>query len=114
MNTGVVLDVAEMCWNTYGCLMRNSNEEYTTMIAFIDLLEVKMPLKITVRDSNEAFGLKMEVDRHGLRPDAGYTWRYTPAVNDYFGATVLTPATVEFEFQDPQWATYFQLRWGAQ
>ena len=39
-----------------------------------------MLLKMTVKDSSEAFGLKMEVDRHGLRPNAGYTWRYTPAV----------------------------------
>lgn len=71
-----------------------------------------MTLKIIVKDSSEAFGLKMEVDRHGLRPGAGYTWRYTPAVNDYFGAEQLIPPTVEFEFDDTKWATYFQLRWG--
>ena len=71
-----------------------------------------MQLRMTVKDSGEAFGLKMEVDRHGLRPGAGYTWRYTPAVNDYFGAEQLTPPTVEFEFDDAKWATYFQLRWG--
>lgn len=72
-----------------------------------------MTLKITVKDSNEAFGLKMEVDRHGLRPDAGYTWRYTPKVLDWIGAEVIIPPTVVFEFDDPKWATYFQLRWGA-
>jgi hypothetical protein len=73
-----------------------------------------MTLKITVKDSAEAFGLKMEVDRHGLRPGAGYTWRYTPAVRDYFGdiAEEEDVARVEFEFDDAKWATYFQLRWG--
>lgn len=70
-----------------------------------------MTLKITVKDSGEAFGLKMQVDQHGLRPGAGYTWRYTPAVNNWLGDAVLTPATVEFEFVDPKWATYFRLQW---
>jgi hypothetical protein len=73
-----------------------------------------MTLKVVVKDSAEAFGLKMEVDRHGLRPGAGYTWRYTPAVRDYFGdiAEEEDVARVVFEFDDAKWATYFQLRWG--
>lgn len=72
-----------------------------------------MGLKIIVKDSNEAFGLKMQVDQHGLRPGAGYTWRYIPAVRDYFGqiAEEDDVARVEFEFDDDKWATYFQLRW---
>lgn len=69
-----------------------------------------MGLKIIVKDSNEAFGLKMQVDQHGLRPYNGYTWQYTPAVRDYFGG-VEEVATVEFDFEDPKWATYFQLQW---
>lgn len=70
-----------------------------------------MTLKITVKDSNEAFGLKMEVDRLGIRPDAGYTWRYTPRIDNWLGDETIMPATVEFEFADPKWETYFQLRW---
>lgn len=70
-----------------------------------------MGLKITVKDSVEAFGLKMEIDRHGLRPGAGYTWRYTPA--DYFGDIADDPDVniVEFEFDNDKWATCFQLKW---
>ena len=71
-----------------------------------------MPLKIVVKNSSEAFTYKDQVTDQGLYIEHDYTWRYTPAVNDYFGATVLTPATVEFEFDDAKWATYFQLRWG--
>ena len=53
-----------------------------------------------------------QVQAQGLSVNGDYAWRYTPAVNDYFGAEVLTPATVEFDFQDKRWETYFQLRWG--
>lgn len=73
-----------------------------------------MKLTVVVNDSAEAFGFKMEIDRYGLRPGAGYTWRYTPAVRDYFGliAEEEDVARVEFEFDDAKWATYFQLKWG--
>ena len=70
-----------------------------------------MDLKIIVENSNEAFGLKMEVDREGLRPDSGYTWRYTPRVDNWLGDQTILPATVEFDFVDKRWATYFQLKW---
>ena len=70
-----------------------------------------MSLKMTVNNANEAYVYNDEVQAQGLSVNGDYSWRYTPAVNDYFGAEVLTPATVEFEFQDPRWATYFQLRW---
>lgn len=70
-----------------------------------------MSLKIAVKNSSEAFLYKDQVTDQGLHLEHDYTWRYTPSVNDYFGAEVLTPATVEFEFRDPKWATYFQLRW---
>ena len=69
-----------------------------------------MKIKMMVKNSNEAYGYKMEVDRHGLRPDAGYTWCYTPAVVEYYGE-VTEEAHVDFEFDDPKWATYFQLKW---
>lgn len=70
-----------------------------------------MLLKMTVKNANEAYVLNDSVREQGLSINGDYSWRYIPAMNDYFGATVLTPATVEFEFQDPKWATYFQLRW---
>ena len=70
-----------------------------------------MGLKIIVKNSTEAFVYKDQVVDQGLYIEHDYTWRYTPAVNDYFGAEVLTPATVEFEFIDAKWETYFQLKW---
>ena len=71
-----------------------------------------MTLKVVVKSSVEAFGLKMEVDRYGLRPGAGYTWRYTPKVIVWLDNNTIVPATAEFEFDDAKWATYFQLKWG--
>lgn len=69
-----------------------------------------MPLKITVKNANEAYVYNDEVQAQGLSVNGDYSWRYTPAVTDWLSSP-LTPATVEFEFQDPRWATYFQLRW---
>ena len=70
-----------------------------------------MGLKITVKNSSEAFTYKDQVTDQGLYIEHDYTWRYTPAVNNWLGDELLTPATVEFEFEDPAWETYFQLRW---
>lgn len=70
-----------------------------------------MKIKMTVTTAHQAFLLKDLVESEGLRADTDYRWRYTPAVNDYFGAELLVPATVEFDFQDYRWATYFQLKW---
>jgi len=67
-------------------------------------------IKVVIKNSVEALDLKAQVDKVcGLNQ---FRWRYVPAVNDYFGSTVLTPGTVEFEFDDPRWETYFQLKWG--
>lgn len=70
-----------------------------------------MSLKITVKNANEAYVYNDEVQAQGLSVNGDYSWRYTPAVNSWLGDEVITPATVEFEFVNPQWATYFQLRW---
>ena len=70
-----------------------------------------MKITVFVKDSSEAYGLKMEIDRHGLRPDHGYTWKFNPAVIEFYGEVAI-PAQVEFDFDDPKWATYFQLKWG--
>ena len=70
-----------------------------------------MGLKFTVKNASEAFVYKDHVTEQGLYIEHDYTWKYTPAVNNWLGDEVLTPATVEFEFKDPKWETYFQLRW---
>ena len=72
---------------------------------------VKMVLKIIVKTAHEAFLFNDQIGEQGLRRDLDYTWRYTPAVNSWLGDETITPATVEFDFKDQQWATYFQLRW---
>ena len=69
-----------------------------------------MGLKITVNNYNTVWLLKDQVDAQGLKTDQDYTWRYTPAVTDWLSSP-LTPATVEFDFKDKQWETYFKLRW---
>jgi len=70
-----------------------------------------MGLKITVKTAHEAFLYNDQITDQGLRRDLDYTWRFTPAVNTWLGDDVITPATVEFDFKDEQWATYFQLKW---
>jgi hypothetical protein len=68
-----------------------------------------MGIKVIVKNAVEAMDLKAEVQEiHGLNH---FRWRYTPPVNDWFGAEIVTPATVEFDFDDPKWETYFQLKW---
>ena len=70
-----------------------------------------MGLKITVKTAGEAFAFNDQIRDQGLKRDRDYTWRFTPAVNTWLGDDVITPATVEFNFQDEAWTTYFQLKW---
>jgi hypothetical protein len=70
-----------------------------------------MGLKMIVKTAHEAFLYNDQITDQGLCRDVDYTWRYTPAVNNWLGDEVITPATVEFNFKDTQWETYFQLRW---
>jgi hypothetical protein len=67
-------------------------------------------IKVIIKNSVEALDLKAQVQQVCGPND--YAWRYSPAVNDWFGAEIVTPATVEFDFDDPKWETYFQLKWG--
>ena len=67
-------------------------------------------MKIPVNNYNTVWLLKEQVDSMGLRHDHDYTWRYTPAVTDWL-STPMTRATVEFNFVDKQWETYFELKW---
>jgi hypothetical protein len=70
-----------------------------------------MGLKMVVKTAHEAFLYNDQITDQGLRRDHDYTWRFTPAVNNWLGDEVITPATVEFNFKDTQWETYFKLRW---
>jgi hypothetical protein len=70
-----------------------------------------MGLKITVKTAHEAFLYNDQIGDQGLLRDVDYTWRYTPRVNNWLGDEIITPSTVEFEFKEQQWETYFQLRW---
>jgi hypothetical protein len=70
-----------------------------------------MGLKIIIKTAHEAFLYNDQITDHGLRRNLDYTWRFTPAVNTWLGDETITPATVEFDFKDRQWETFFQLRW---
>jgi hypothetical protein len=70
-----------------------------------------MGLKVIVKTAHEAFLYNDQIGDQGLQRGEDYTWRFTPAVNTWVGDDVITPATVEFDFKDQQWETYFQLRW---
>jgi len=72
---------------------------------------ITMGLKIAVKTAHEAFLFNDQIGDQGLRRDVDYTWRFTPAVNTWLGDETITPATVEFDFRDESWATYFQLKW---
>jgi hypothetical protein len=70
-----------------------------------------MGLKVQVENTQEAWVLKGQIDAQDLIVGQDYTWRYTPRVNTWLGDDPLTPASVEFEFTDARWETYFQLKW---
>lgn len=72
-----------------------------------------------VANTHEAYLFKDQIDQQGLHIDQDYTWRFTPRTNSWLGShsptwlgdEVDTPATVEFDFVDDRWATYFHLKW---
>jgi hypothetical protein len=68
-------------------------------------------IRVLVKNAQQAVDLKDQVVLKGLRIDIDYCWRYTPPVNNWLGNETITPGTVEFDFKDSQWATYFQLKW---
>ena len=70
-----------------------------------------MKVKMIVKTAHEAFLLKDQVELEGLRTGVDYRWRYTPAVYNWLGDETVTPGTVEFDFCDDRWVTYFQLKW---
>jgi hypothetical protein len=74
------------------------------------LVYIEMGLKIVVNSYAAVWLYKEQVDEQGLKTDRDYTWRYIPATNDWLSSPI-SPATVEFDFQDRQWETYFQLKW---
>ena len=64
-----------------------------------------------IRAAHEAFLYNDQIGEQGLQHGKDYTWRYTPQVNNWLGNEITTPGTVEFDFADEQWETYFRLRW---
>jgi hypothetical protein len=70
-----------------------------------------MKVKMIVKTAHEAYLFKDQITVEGLRSNYDYTWRYTPPVNNWLGDETVTPGTVEFDFKDSRWATYFQLKW---
>lgn len=68
-------------------------------------------LNIIVKDSNEAFGLKMKLDSAGLVRDHDYTWKYNPRIDDWLNTENNCPASVDFTFSDPAMATFYKLKW---
>jgi hypothetical protein len=70
-----------------------------------------MKVKMIVKTAHEAFLLKDQVELEGLRTGVDYRWRYTPAVHNWLGDETITPGTVEFDFCDDRWTSYFSLKW---
>lgn len=64
-----------------------------------------------VKTAHEAYLFNDQITFKGLHSNLDYTWRYTPAVYTWLGDETVSPGTVEFDFKDAQWATYFQLKW---
>jgi len=67
-------------------------------------------MKLTVSNIQQALAFKEQLLEHGLHHDVDYTWAYTPKQEDWMHG-VLKSATVEFNFKDPQLATFFRLKW---
>ena len=57
----------------------------------------------------EIFQLKDQLVRDGLVMNRDFEWKYHPPQWD--GFTQEHPKHVEFSFQDPSLATFYQLKW---
>jgi hypothetical protein len=61
----------------------------------------------------QALELRDQLTDAGLVMNRDFEWEYRQAeydINDSFGSAV-TPRQVEFRFQDPKLATYYQIKW---
>ena len=68
-----------------------------------------MGITVIVKNAVEAMDLKAQVQEVcGLNK---FKWRFNPAVYNWLGNDVISPGTVEFEFDDVKLETYFQLKW---
>lgn len=74
-----------------------------------------MKVKITVDSATEAMELKSQV----AEVCTDFSWCFIPGTNswlgthdpDWLGNETITLPSAEFDFEDEQWATYFQLKW---
>ena len=64
---------------------------------------------ITDIEPIEALWLKEQLVRDGLVMNRDFEWKYHPPQWD--GFTQEHPKHVEFSFQDPSLATFYQLKW---
>lgn len=71
------------------------------------------PVRILHVSAVQALELRDQLLAAGLIMDRDFEWEYRQAeydLNVLFGDAV-TPRQVEFRFQDPMMATYYQLKW---
>lgn len=71
------------------------------------------PVRILHVSAVQALELRDQLTDAGLVMDRDFEWEYRQAeydLNILFGDAV-TPRQVEFRFQDPMMATYYQLKW---
>ena len=71
------------------------------------------PVRILHVSAVQALELRDQLTDAGLVMDRDFEWEYRQAeydLNVLFGDAV-TPRQVEFRFQDPMMATYYQLKW---
>lgn len=71
-----------------------------------------MNLIIPVRNAGQALELIDQAKSHGLIIDQDFSWQFVPNKYDGYDLLSNTQPIVEIVFEDPKWATYFQLKWG--
>ena len=69
-------------------------------------------LIIPVRNAAEAVSLLDQIRAHDLAVDRDFTWWWIPNRYNGYDDSTETEPRAEFEFCDPAWATYFQLKFG--
>ena len=70
-----------------------------------------MNLIIPVQNGGQALELIDMIKSHGLIIDQDFSWQFVPNKYDGYDLLSSTQPIAEIMFDDPKWATYFQLRW---
>ena len=71
------------------------------------------PVRILHVNAVQALELRDQLTDAGLVQDRDFEWEYRQAEYDLIDSfkPAVTPRQVEFRFQDPKLATYYQLKW---